>query len=144
MINKIYSLDGETLVAIHITNGGSHYEFGKNNFVTDDENILQVGFIHRSAGAIFPAHMHPDTVSSIVGCPEVLVIKEGTIMATVYEPDGNIAFCGMLKEDDIFIQYVGGHEFRVQTACKLIEVKTGPYNPASKVFFNPLQHEQTK
>lgn len=132
------------LVAIHIPNARRLYTEERTNFITPETATLQVGFIHRKAGASFPRHNHPPIERQVKGCAEVLIIQDGELDAYIYDEESNHVGSVIILKGDVFIQYRGGHEFRVREEVKLMEIKQGPYVEGSKVTYELPAYEQTR
>lgn len=127
MIEKIYTLDGRELLAIWIRSHNADFEEG-TEFFTPRGLELQAGLIRRKAGAEIPAHRHLEQVRRIGKTNEVLLICKGSLLFTLYDPDGAFAYSGCADPGDILILVQGGHGFKALSDVEMIEVKQGPYN----------------
>lgn len=114
------------------------------NFLTETEHSLQVGLLKRSAEELIPRHHHVAKSNVVMGCQEILIVRKGNIRVDIFGTENEYVGSTVLKEGSIFIQYLGGHEFYFITDSEIVEVKQGPYSPSDKVYFNPLDHEQSK
>src|SRR3954470_21874743 len=99
----------------------------KTTFLTPDESIQQVGFVVHAAGAEVRRHYHLPLERSIVGTPEVLVVREGRCRLDVYDDELEPVESLELEEGDIMVMVGGGHGFEMLEDTVLVEVKQGPY-----------------
>ena len=108
----------------------------KTTFLTPDEAIQQVGFVVHPAGAEVRRHYHLPLERSIVGTPEVLVVRQGRCEMDVYDDQQEIVCTRELESGDIMVMVGGGHGFRMVEDTVLLEVKQGPYyGPDEKAYF---------
>src|SRR3954465_7175359 len=108
----------------------------KTTFLTPDEPIQQVGFVVHAAGAEVKRHYHLPLERSIVGTPEVLVVRSGRCEMDVYDDDQELVGTHELKTGDVMVMVGGGHGFRMLEDTVLLEVKQGPYyGPDEKAYF---------
>lgn len=108
----------------------------KTTFLTPDEAIQQVGFVVHPAGAEVKRHYHLPLERSIVGTPEVLVVRQGRCEMDVYDDQHELVCTRELETGDIMVMVGGGHGFRMVEDTVLLEVKQGPYyGPDEKAYF---------
>lgn len=108
----------------------------KTTFLTPDEAIQQVGFVVHPAGAEVKRHYHLPLERSIVGTPEVLVVRQGRCEMDVYDDRQELVCTRELEAGDIMVMVGGGHGFRMVEDTVLLEVKQGPYyGPDEKAYF---------
>jgi hypothetical protein len=108
----------------------------KTTFLTPDEAIQQVGFVVHPAGAEVKRHYHLPLERSIVGTPEVLVVRQGRCEMDVYDHEQQLVCTRELATGDIMVMVGGGHGFRMVEDTVLLEVKQGPYyGPDEKAYF---------
>lgn len=108
----------------------------RTTFLTPDEAIQQVGFVVHPAGAEVKRHYHLPLERSIVGTPEVLVVRSGRCEMDVYDDDQELVTTHELKAGDVMVMVGGGHGFRMLEDTVLLEVKQGPYyGPDEKAYF---------
>jgi len=98
-----------------------------SQFLTQDEDILQLGYIVYDAGKFITPHIHKAVTRNIVGTPEVLIVKSGKIITTFYDSEKRKIGDKILSSGDIIILFKGGHGFEMLENTTLIEVKQGPY-----------------
>jgi hypothetical protein len=99
----------------------------RTSFVTDDSLLQQVGFVVYPEGGEVARHFHRPLKRSIVGTPEVLVIRSGRCEIDVYDEDRTCVATRELFAGDVVILVAGGHAFRMLENTTLLEVKQGPY-----------------
>jgi len=141
---NIHDPETGTLLATIIPCYPNYHDKCKTEFVTDRKHSIQVGVLHRQCGTTIEAHQHLPVQKQVTGTQEVLILQSGSIQIDIYSVQRNYICSYTLKTRDIFIQYCGGHAFHFMTDAQFVEIKQGPYTPADKVYFNPLEHEQTK
>lgn len=110
-------------------------------FVTDENNPLQVGFHNKKAGISLTPHIHISNTKVIDKVQEVLYIIEGKVEATFYTIDGDIIDKVLLKTGDTLVQISMGHGFKIIEPSKIFEVKQGPYpgTQHAKIYFKGEQ-----
>src|SRR3954452_24926285 len=104
----------------------------KTTFLTPDEAIQQVGFVVHPRGAEVRRHYHLPLERSIVGTPEVLIVREGRCRLDVYDDDLEPVGSIELEQGDIMVMVGGGHGFEMLEDTVLVEVKQGPYMGAGE------------
>ena len=97
------------------------------NFITSDDNPLQLGFISHKKGYEVKPHIHKPFSVAITELHEVLHLKEGSCEAAFYDNDHKEVAKAVLHGGDTILLTGGGHGFRMLEDCKMIEVKQGPY-----------------
>jgi hypothetical protein len=114
----------------------AHRDPERTTFVTPDEALQQVGFVVHPAGAQIERHYHVPVERTIVGTPEVLVVRSGRCEIDVYDDDRELVATHELVPGDVMIMTGGGHGFRMLEDTVLLEVKQGPYlGPGEKAGF---------
>lgn len=112
------------------------YRPDDTQFLTDDEATLQGGHIVYPKGHEIPRHRHQPIERSIVGTPEVLVVREGRCEVQIYDDEENPVTKRELNQGDILMILGGGHGVRMLEDTVLFEVKQGPYpGPEEKEHF---------
>jgi uncharacterized protein with PhoU and TrkA domain len=96
-------------------------------FVTPDDCVQQVGFVVHGAGSEIQRHYHLPMERSIVGTPEVLVVRQGRCEMDVYDRGQNFITTRELRRGDVMVMLGGGHGFRMLEDTVLLEIKQGPY-----------------
>ena len=97
------------------------------NFITPNDNSLQVGVLKHINGAQIKPHVHRSLPKIIKEVQEVLHIEYGEVEAGFYDGEGEKIKSITLKSGDTILLVSGGHGFDVLKDCKIIEVKQGPY-----------------
>lgn len=103
------------------------YRPGGPGFVTPHDLGLQVAVMERPQSYSIPSHEHLPVPRATVGTQEVLLIRQGTLRADLYDPDRQYVGSVELQAGDAIILITGGHGFFVSEDCLFIEVKQGPY-----------------
>lgn len=106
-------------------------------FVTGEQNPLQVGFHDKPAGISLTPHIHISNTKVIDKIQEVLYIIEGKVKATFYTVDGDTIDSVILNSGDTLVQLSMGHGFEILEPTKIFEVKQGPYpgTKHAKIYF---------
>ena len=114
-------------------------QFYKNgvNFVTNQKDSLQLGFLKHSKNHTIQSHFHKKKNFKIKFMSEFLFIKKGELKVFFYDNKGrNINKDKILKKNDIILLIKGGHGFILKKNSEIIEVKQGPYIKANdKILF---------
>ena len=97
------------------------------NFITSDDNPLQLGIINHTKGFEIKAHIHKPFSATITQLHEVLHLKKGSCEATFYDNDHREVAKATLHRGDTILLTGGGHGFRMLEDCTMIEIKQGPY-----------------
>jgi hypothetical protein len=100
-------------------------------FVTDHDSSLQVGCAFYKSGHEVPPHTHYPKIRKIYFTQEVLMVRKGKILVSVYltqgDRDGSCPKQIVLNEGDIIIFHGGGHGLVALEDSDVVEVKQGPY-----------------
>jgi hypothetical protein len=99
----------------------------KTTFVTPDSYYQQAGFVVYGEGKEVPRHMHLPLQRHLIGTPETLIVRKGTVAADLYALDKSFLTTVTLNQGDIILLVAGGHCFRFQEDTVLFELKQGPY-----------------
>ncbi|MEX0895732.1 MAG: WbuC family cupin fold metalloprotein [Patescibacteria group bacterium] len=122
------------LVAIVVR---AHHKVENLEFVTDENNPLQVGYHNKSAGVALTPHIHISNTKVVDKVQEVLYIISGKVKATFYTIDGEVIDSVILNSGDTLVQISMGHGFEMLEKTKIFEVKQGPYpgTEHAKIYF---------
>ena len=96
-------------------------------FASAPEAPLQLGEIERPAGHVIQAHSHNLGKRVILETHEVLHVRSGVLQVDLYGASTAPVATRRLTEGDTVLLMEGGHGFTFLTACRLLEVKQGPY-----------------
>lgn len=96
-------------------------------FATGPDAPLQLGEIERPAGYLIPPHAHNLGKRVILETHEVLHVRSGVLQVDLYGSSKVPVVTRRLTEGDTILLMEGGHGFTCLTACRLLEVKQGPY-----------------
>lgn len=115
----------------------ANHKIDNLEFVTSDNNPLQVGFHNKKAGVKLTPHVHLSNTKVISQVQEVLYIIEGKVKATFYTIDGDVIDSHILEKGDTLVQISMGHGFEILEPTKIVEVKQGPYpgTQHAKIYF---------
>ena len=98
------------------------------NFVTSQDNPLQLGILKHQQGVRLEPHIHRNTPRIINEVQEVLHIEYGELETEFYDEAGNKLGSVILNTGDTILLISGGHGFNILKDCKIVEVKQGPYS----------------
>ncbi len=105
-----------------------NYEPEGVNFVTSEDNPLQLGILKHQPGHKIEPHVHKSSPKTINEVHEVLHIAYGKVEAEFYESGGKKIGSTILNSGDTILLLSGGHGFNILEDSKIIEVKQGPYH----------------
>lgn len=98
------------------------------DFVTDEKDLLQVGFLNHKKNHIIKSHIHQKKNRVVKYCTEVLLIEEGKVKIKFFDNKSfDIKKDKILNKGDVIVLFQGGHGFKVLKKTKIVEVKQGPY-----------------
>jgi hypothetical protein len=119
------------------------YRPGGPSFVTPDNFGLQVAVMERPQGYAIPSHEHLPVPRATVGTQEVLLIRQGTLRADLFDIHRQYVASVELQAGDAIILNTGGHGFFASEDCLFIEVKQGPYveGKDKEIFANTVGSE---
>lgn len=103
------------------------YEPAGVNFITSQDNPLQLGILKHQQGSKIKPHIHKSFPKTISEVQEVLHIEYGKVEAEFYESTGIKVASTILNSGDTILLLSGGHGFNILEDSKVIEVKQGPY-----------------
>lgn len=96
-------------------------------FFSPVDYAQQLGYMKRPAGYKVIPHRHNQIPRTIEDTQEVLLIRSGECMVTLFD-DFNVPTDTInLSDGDIIFLAKGGHGFHMKTECHIIEIKQGPY-----------------
>jgi len=105
-----------------------NYEPEGVNFVTSEDNPLQLGILRHQQGAKIKPHIHKSFRGTIKQVQEILHIEYGRVEAEFYNTAGEKVRDAILNRGDTILLLSGGHGFNILEDSKMIEVKQGPYH----------------
>lgn len=102
------------------------------HFYAENESTLQVGKHLRLKGEQIKPHRHLAVrMHRDEPLKEVLYIEKGKVKVNFYNDRWEEVDSRVLKRGDIILLISGGHGFEMLEESVMLEVKEGPYNPAS-------------
>lgn len=122
MIEKVEYEGALFAIILHRDDGGEGV-----NFVTANENTLQLGVMKHRSGVKIKPHIHRKIARQINEIQEVLHIDSGRVEAEFFNGAGKKVAQTVLNSGDTIILISGGHGFNVLEDARIIEVKQGPY-----------------
>lgn len=104
-------------------------------FLTTDEEYMQVAYMGHPAGHVIIPHYHNRVERTIDYTCETLIVRKGILAVDLYEEQKLIHEFEM-KAGDILTLYSGGHGFKAIEDLEMVEIKQGPYpGPNDKTRF---------
>ena len=98
------------------------------DFLTKDQDLLQLGFINHKKNHHIKSHIHLKKPRVINYCTEVLLIEKGKVKIKFFDnKNSDIKKDKILNKGDIIILFQGGHGFKFLKKTQIIEIKQGPY-----------------
>ena len=104
----------------------SEYKGSGIEFLTNDNDYMQVAYMGHPKGHIIQPHYHNKIIREIDYTCETLVIRKGRLEVSLYE-NQEIIYLFEIKTGDILTLYSGGHGFKVLEELEMVEIKQGPY-----------------
>ena len=106
------------------------------HFYTEDSNSLQLGKQLRKEGETVKPHQHKAVeTKKYETLQEVLYVEKGKVEVIFYSDEKKEMDRKILQQNDLILLIAGGHGFEFKEETVLIEVKQGPFNPASTIKF---------
>lgn len=98
------------------------------NFISSENDFMQVGFWNYMQGKDLLPHMHLECQREVLKTQEVIFVKSGAVRLDLFKEDGAFLKSFDLKNGDTAVLLNGGHGYKIlQDNTKVLEVKNGPY-----------------
>jgi len=98
------------------------------NFVSSENDFMQVGFWNYMQGKDLLAHTHLQCERQVLKTQEVIFVKSGAVRLDLFSEEGKLLKSFDLKGGDTAVLLNGGHGYKIlQDNTKVLEVKNGPY-----------------
>ena len=98
------------------------------NFITDSSLFIQVGSWWYQNGKNLTKHKHNFVSRKADITQEMVYVKSGSMLATIFDQEMNFIEEILLKEGDMAIMAYGGHGYKIlENNTKIIEAKNGPF-----------------
>lgn len=105
----------------------AEYEPDAIEFLTSNDQSLQLGVMRRPRGYVIAPHIHKPAPRTVPYGYEALFIARGRVEVTFFSEGRELVTTRELGQGDTVLLMTGGHGFRMLEDCKMIEVKQGPY-----------------
>ena len=96
-------------------------------FFSPPEYSQQIGLMTRQAGYVVPAHIHNKVERVITSTQEVLILRRGNCLVTLFNSEGESEEKIYLNSGDAILLAYGAHKIEMLSECEILEVKQGPY-----------------
>jgi len=96
-------------------------------FLTEDQHLLQAGFIVRKGGEPIARHYHLEAKRQVSETWEFLLVRQGSTTVTLYGSECEPIAQRLLQKGDAILLMGGGHGFEVHEDLVLLEIKQGPF-----------------
>lgn len=97
-------------------------------FTSDDHDFIQVGTWNYEKGKILPRHKHLSHAKPAQKTQEALVVIKGSVLAHIYDDEGNRISSITIQRNQCLVLLSGGHSFEVNEDGTIVfEAKNGPY-----------------
>jgi hypothetical protein len=96
-------------------------------FYSPPDYSQQIGLMTRPMGYIVPAHFHNEVERKISQTQEVLMIREGKCLVTLFDANFDSSEKIILEKGDVILLADGAHKIEMLSDCQILEVKQGPY-----------------
>jgi oxalate decarboxylase/phosphoglucose isomerase-like protein (cupin superfamily) len=98
------------------------------SFFTEDQHFIQVGSWNYASGKELQAHVHNRVDRAVERTQEVVYVRKGRLLASVYAADGTLVREVTVSAGDTIVLFDGGHGYRIlEDGTEVLEVKNGPY-----------------
>ena len=98
------------------------------NFITDNNLFIQVGSWWYQKGKNLAKHQHNIVSRESNITQEMVFVKSGSMLASIYDKDLNLIEELVLKTGDLAIMAYGAHGYKIlEDNTKIIEAKNGPF-----------------
>jgi len=98
------------------------------SFYSPIEFSQQIGLMSREKGHLVKRHFHNSTQRTIDVTQEVLLIRKGSCMVSLYNDRSEILAIVKLSEGDVILLAHGGHGIEMLEDTEILEIKQGPYS----------------
>lgn len=105
----------------------SNFKVDGVEFVTDPGNSLQLGLMSRTSATPALAHVHLAVERQVHDTQEVLLIRSGSCLVSIFDTRGEMMSKVHLFVGDVILLISGGHGIEFEDDCELLEIKQGPY-----------------
>ena len=115
----------ENLLAIYFR--PQDWKYGLD-FLTDDNEYLQVGTWYYPKGKKLDRHFHNIVKRSSDITQECVAVMEGAMSVGVYDKDQKFVTSFNMNKGDVAIFLGGGHEYEItENDTRILETKNGPF-----------------
>ncbi len=103
------------------------------DFLTEDNDYIQVGTWWYNSGKNLNPHKHKENKREVLLTQEAVIVMKGKIMVILFGNDNTVIHEEMLECGDIGVMLKGGHGYKIlEDYTKVIEVKSGQFISVEK------------
>lgn len=119
--------DNNVILAI-VARAENWHKFKGLDFITKDQDFVQVGFWNYNKGQNLSNHIHLENPKESLKTQEVIFIKSGSLRADIFNQNEKFLASVILKQGDTAVFFNGGHGYEIlENETQVLEVKNGPY-----------------
>lgn len=119
----------------------SSYKPNELDFLTQDSDLFQAGFISREAGYVVNKHSHNAFNTTIDYVSEFIFVRSGKIRVDMFSAPDNLIESIELETGDFILHKKGIHEVIFLEDSQVLEIKQGPYmGLSSKTFYEKVEN----
>jgi len=97
------------------------------NFETSNDEEFQIGSFNLEKNTIIESHIHLNQKRIISKTSEALVVIEGEMEVTIYDNEKKFIEKLLVQDGDTIALLNGGHGIKINSQCRFVEIKQGPY-----------------
>lgn len=112
-------------------------------FLTSSDDQFQVGLLGWQRDHQIAPHTHVELNREITRTSEVLFIRSGKVLMSLFTDAGDLLTEHILNAGDTAVFFAGGHGFVMMEPSQIIEIKQGPYlGEQEKIRFAPSPRKE--
>ncbi|HTZ11555.1 MAG TPA: WbuC family cupin fold metalloprotein [Candidatus Margulisiibacteriota bacterium] len=96
-------------------------------FFTPPQFSQQVGLLRHEKGSVIKPHMHKIIQRKVEITQEVLHVKKGKILVSLFDEKGKFVTKRTLGKGDTILLANAGHGIKILQSSLILEIKQGPY-----------------
>ena len=97
------------------------------DFLSDDNDFIQVGTWNYKKGQVLPLHYHNEFERTALRTSECVFVFKGKIECNLHSEDGEFIETIIANAGEFIINLSQAHEYKILEDTVVLEVKNGPY-----------------